>query len=110
MRHTKRECKKGGLHCDFLVQRFASSKSLENTSTAISYLQFNKYTSFAKLLNGKMERQIVVVVRQSVKVRFYNRIFVITLMGASLKENCPIDDEMYKVGKGAHIFRVQGTK
>jgi hypothetical protein len=51
MRHTKQEQERG-VRCDWWVQRMASSSSFKNKSIVITYLQWKKYASFAKLLNG----------------------------------------------------------
>jgi hypothetical protein len=43
------------------VQQLASWKSFKNTSTFSNYLQWKKYAGVAKLVNGMMKQQIVVV-------------------------------------------------
>jgi hypothetical protein len=61
MQHTKGHQQRG-VHCDLWVQRLASSTFFKNKSTVFSCLQWKKYASFAKLLNGMMKQQIVAVV------------------------------------------------
>jgi len=100
------------MHCDLCVQRLASSNSFKIKSSVIKYLQWKKYISFAKLLNGNRKEQIVPVVAEMLclhrcmiflkefkqlykdplflfKVSSYNSILTFTSMGASLMEKCP---------------------
>jgi hypothetical protein len=46
-----------GVHSDLWVLQLASSKTFKNKSTIINYLQWEKYVSFTKLLNGKMKQK-----------------------------------------------------
>ena len=62
--HNTKEHKKHGVPCHLWGQLLASSQSFKNNSTAINRLQWKKYASFAKLLDGKIKQQIVVVVAE----------------------------------------------
>jgi hypothetical protein len=63
MLHT-RERQESSVHCDLCVHQMDSTKSFRNKSTTISYLQWKKYASSAKLLKGKTQQQIVAVVAE----------------------------------------------
>jgi len=81
-------------------------------SSVINYLQWKKYATFAKLLNGKMKQLIVAVLAENLclylciiflkefkslykdplflfKARSHNSVFAFTSMGASLMGKCP---------------------
>ena len=122
MLHTK-EHQESGVHCDSWVQRWVRWKSFKDKSTAVSFLQWNKYASFAKPLNGKMKQQRVVLppyiillkISDSkgptflIRISFYNVNFAFTSMVASLAENTPTGEQLAKAREGMYTFHVQGT-
>jgi hypothetical protein len=69
--HTK-ENQEHGLHCDLWVQRLASSKPFKNSSTTSIHLQWKKYASFSKLLDGKVKQQIVAIVAEKLPSRLHD--------------------------------------
>jgi hypothetical protein len=69
--HTK-ENQEHGLHCDLWVQRLAISKSFKINSTTSIHLQWKKYASFPKLLDGKVKQQIVAMLAEKLPSRLHD--------------------------------------
>ena len=126
--NTRKSNKNAAYSAIWWVQRLESSKSFKNRSTVISYLQWKKYVSFAKRLNGKMNQEIVTVVAEKlclrhtsriqsvvyrhivlVKVRSYNSISAFTSMGALLMKNAQTDKNLTNVWEGVYTFCVLGA-
>ena len=61
-------------------------KSFKSKSTVINYIQWKKYTSFAKLLNRKIKWQIIGVVAE--KLCLHRYIILVKIPDSSLKALC----------------------
>lgn len=75
MRHTKGRQERG-VHYDLWVQRLANSRSSKNKPNVLNCLQWKKFASFAKLLNGKMKQQISAVVAGKLRLQEFKQLYV----------------------------------